>query len=250
MLSQSLLIEGRGRYNCSKLAGVLPGSPDCLSCNATNPNCAPHVLPVTPGKTYRLRIASVASLSSLNFILEVRNLNISELNKKFLVFCEAVAASSSNHNQLMSLRQLKFMLIFLTIIHVHPHLVISTCVYTYVYCVGLSFCISKWLQNPRLSARLHHQSKYLKTYGRVATHNLSLMSRNLNVHIQNFNSVQWFHWDFDHIKSYFYCSDSATWSFVVDWVITEGLHTITTITLNLSLSPVTHTRLFTQFSCI
>lgn len=187
MLSQSLLIEGRGRYNCSKLAGVLPGSPDCLSCNATNPKCAPHVLPVTPGKTYRLRIASVASLSSLNFILEVRILNFSELNNKTLVFCEAVAVTSSNHNHLKSLGQLKFMLTFLTLIHVQPHLEISTCVYTYMYCRGLRFCNSKWLQIPRLSARLHHQSKYLETHGRVVTHNLSLMPRNLNVHIQNFS---------------------------------------------------------------
>lgn len=66
---QSLLIQGRGRYNCSELPAS--SSPDRLSCNTTNPNCSPHVLPVTPGKTYRLRISSVASLSSLNFILEV-----------------------------------------------------------------------------------------------------------------------------------------------------------------------------------
>lgn len=66
---QSLLIQGRGRYNCSDLPAS--SSPDCLSCNTTNPKCSAHVLPVTPGKTYRLRIGSVASLSSLNFILEV-----------------------------------------------------------------------------------------------------------------------------------------------------------------------------------
>jgi L-ascorbate oxidase len=68
---QSLLINGRGKYNCSSIANVLSTSPDCLTCNATSPNCAPFVLPVIHGNTYRLRIANVASLSSLNFILEV-----------------------------------------------------------------------------------------------------------------------------------------------------------------------------------
>jgi len=70
---QSLLIEGRGLYNCSVLSAT--ATPDSLTCNLTNPKCAPHVIPVTPGKTYRLRIGSVASLSSLNFILEVSALS-------------------------------------------------------------------------------------------------------------------------------------------------------------------------------
>ncbi|KAG0619154.1 hypothetical protein M758_4G120900 [Ceratodon purpureus] len=69
---QSLLIEGRGECNCSLLpeASATP-APGCLTCNATSPKCASHVIPVSPRETYRLRIASVASLSSLNFILEV-----------------------------------------------------------------------------------------------------------------------------------------------------------------------------------
>lgn len=69
---QSLLIEGRGAYNCSLVPqGAVAGSGDAVSCNATRPQCAPYVLSVVPGKTYRLRIASAASLSSLNFVLEV-----------------------------------------------------------------------------------------------------------------------------------------------------------------------------------
>jgi L-ascorbate oxidase len=67
---QSLLIQGRGRYNCSLLPQLVPPTPGSLTCNASSPRCTPHAIPVTPGKTYRLRIASVASLSSLNFILE------------------------------------------------------------------------------------------------------------------------------------------------------------------------------------
>ncbi|KAJ7520874.1 hypothetical protein O6H91_19G027100 [Diphasiastrum complanatum] len=76
---QSLLIEGRGRYNCSLVpSGSVAGSGDCVSCNSSNPQCQPYILPVEPGKTYRLRIASVASLSSLNFILEGHNMTIVE----------------------------------------------------------------------------------------------------------------------------------------------------------------------------
>lgn len=61
---QSLLINGRGRYNCSAMA------PDA-ACNATHPECAAQVFAVVPGRTYRFRIASVTSLSALNFEIEV-----------------------------------------------------------------------------------------------------------------------------------------------------------------------------------
>lgn len=64
-LMQSLLIEGRGRYDCSTIAGR------GLPCEQTAPECAPLVLPVEFNKTYRLRIASVASLAPLNIQLEV-----------------------------------------------------------------------------------------------------------------------------------------------------------------------------------
>ncbi|KAK8930504.1 hypothetical protein KSP39_PZI016620 [Platanthera zijinensis] len=68
---QSLLINGRGRYNCS-----LAGGTDV--CNATNPGCSPFVLTMVPGNTYRLRIASVASLSALNLEIEGHNMTIVE----------------------------------------------------------------------------------------------------------------------------------------------------------------------------
>jgi len=62
---QSLLINGRGRFaNCSAMAAG--------ACNAAHPECAPQVFAVVPGKTYRFRIASVTSLSALNFEIEVR----------------------------------------------------------------------------------------------------------------------------------------------------------------------------------
>lgn len=66
---QSLLLEGRGRYNCSNVPEYKPAG---LSCNQSDERCAPHVWSVERGKTYRLRLASVASLSSLNFKIEVK----------------------------------------------------------------------------------------------------------------------------------------------------------------------------------
>ncbi|GFZ18584.1 cupredoxin superfamily protein [Actinidia rufa] len=54
---QSLLIHGKGSFNC-----FTPGIQSGL-CNATKLECPPYVLTVVPGKTYRLRIASLTALS-------------------------------------------------------------------------------------------------------------------------------------------------------------------------------------------
>lgn len=75
--SQSLLIEGRGQYNCSAVSGG-------KSCNATNPQCAPHILPVKSGKTYRLRIASVASLAALNFLVQGHKMTVVEADGHYV----------------------------------------------------------------------------------------------------------------------------------------------------------------------
>lgn len=92
---QSLLIEGRGKYNCSLLPESTASPPGCLTCNASSPWCAPHVIPVTPGETYRLRIASVASLSTLNFILEVSTSPLRNL-KRYLTSFEVVHNSGAH----------------------------------------------------------------------------------------------------------------------------------------------------------
>lgn len=67
---QSLLIQGKGRFNCS--------TPELEAglCNTTSPECSPHVMTVVPGKTYRLRIGSVTSLSALSFEIEGHNMTI------------------------------------------------------------------------------------------------------------------------------------------------------------------------------
>ncbi|KAH9295256.1 hypothetical protein KI387_038844 [Taxus chinensis] len=72
---QSLLIEGRGKYNCSATS---------RSCNATNTQCSPYILPVKPGNTYRLRIASVASLSALNFLIQGHKMTVVEADGHYV----------------------------------------------------------------------------------------------------------------------------------------------------------------------
>ncbi|GLJ51157.1 hypothetical protein SUGI_1088830 [Cryptomeria japonica] len=72
---QSLLIEGRGQYNCSTTS---------RSCNATNKQCSPYVLPVRSGNTYRLRIASVASLSAINFVIQGHKMNVVEADGHYV----------------------------------------------------------------------------------------------------------------------------------------------------------------------
>ncbi|XP_066392409.1 L-ascorbate oxidase-like [Miscanthus floridulus] len=80
---QSLLINGRGRFvNCSTMA--------VGACNATLPESAAPVFAVVPGKTYRFRIASMTSLSALNFEIEDRNAG--------LIGCPAPAVHSGSRS--------------------------------------------------------------------------------------------------------------------------------------------------------
>lgn len=67
---QSLLINGRGQYNCS-LAAKFSNSSISQCKFEGNEKCSPQVLKVRPNKTYRLRIASTTALASLNLAIEV-----------------------------------------------------------------------------------------------------------------------------------------------------------------------------------
>ncbi|RDY08254.1 L-ascorbate oxidase, partial [Mucuna pruriens] len=65
---QSLLINGRGQYNCSMAANLINTSlPQCKFRGSEQ--CAPQILHVHPNKTYRIRIASTTSLASLNLAI-------------------------------------------------------------------------------------------------------------------------------------------------------------------------------------
>ncbi|ERN19800.1 hypothetical protein AMTR_s00064p00148730 [Amborella trichopoda] len=87
---QSLLIEGKGRHNCSLKAYEEDKNkdPDLVPttlCPKNNKSeCAPHVLQVEPNKTYRLRIASVTSLASLNFAFGNHKLVLVEADGSYI----------------------------------------------------------------------------------------------------------------------------------------------------------------------
>ncbi|KAJ3677320.1 hypothetical protein LUZ60_003044 [Juncus effusus] len=72
----SLLINGRGKFDCS-----MAGSG---TCNVTNPDCAPYMITVVPNKTYLLRIASITSLSALNFEIEGHSLTVVEADSHYV----------------------------------------------------------------------------------------------------------------------------------------------------------------------
>ncbi|CAI0397288.1 unnamed protein product [Linum tenue] len=74
--SQSLLMNGRGQYNCS-LASRYNES-------ATLPQCAPNVLSVFPNRTYRLRIASTTSLASLNLAIGNHKMYVVEADGNYV----------------------------------------------------------------------------------------------------------------------------------------------------------------------
>lgn len=67
---QSLLMNGRGQYNCSLAAQYSNSSSTQCKFKETE-QCAPQILSVQPNKTYRLRLASTTALASLN--LEIGN---------------------------------------------------------------------------------------------------------------------------------------------------------------------------------
>ncbi|KAL6180600.1 hypothetical protein ACLB2K_047261 [Fragaria x ananassa] len=66
---QSLLMNGRGQYNCS-IAGGAQYSSNSTKCSlGGGEQCAPKILHVLPNKIYRLRIASTTALASLNLAI-------------------------------------------------------------------------------------------------------------------------------------------------------------------------------------
>ncbi|KAK6164046.1 hypothetical protein DH2020_000910 [Rehmannia glutinosa] len=65
---QTLLINGRGQFNCSLAAHVSNSSASPCKLRG-NEQYAPHILRVHPNKTYRLRIASTTALASLNLAI-------------------------------------------------------------------------------------------------------------------------------------------------------------------------------------
>lgn len=68
---QTLLINGRGQFNCSLAAHFINSSATPCKLRG-NEQYAPSILKVQPNKTYRLRIASSTALASLNLAIGVQ----------------------------------------------------------------------------------------------------------------------------------------------------------------------------------
>ncbi|GAU19752.1 hypothetical protein TSUD_78780 [Trifolium subterraneum] len=76
---QSLLIHGKGRFNCSLSPSSAAGV-----CNSTNPECSPFVQTIVSGKTYRIRVASLTALSALSFEIEGHNMTVVEADGHYV----------------------------------------------------------------------------------------------------------------------------------------------------------------------
>ncbi|CAI8597712.1 unnamed protein product [Vicia faba] len=80
---QSLLINGRGQFNCSLAAKYV--NTTLPQCNFKGgEECAPQILHVEPKKTYRIRIASTTSLASLNLAISNHKLIVVETDGNYV----------------------------------------------------------------------------------------------------------------------------------------------------------------------
>ncbi|KAJ1378977.1 Multicopper oxidase, type 1 [Sesbania bispinosa] len=80
---QTLLINGRGQFNCSLAAKFINTTlPQCEFKGGEE--CAPQILHVEPNKTYRIRIASTTSLASLNLAISNHKLVVVEADGNYV----------------------------------------------------------------------------------------------------------------------------------------------------------------------
>ncbi|KAJ8766794.1 hypothetical protein K2173_008348 [Erythroxylum novogranatense] len=80
---QSLLINGRGQYNCSLAAAFSNSSTKQCELRGNEP-CAPQILHLLPNKTYRLRIASTTALASLNLAISNHKMIVVEADGNYV----------------------------------------------------------------------------------------------------------------------------------------------------------------------
>ncbi|KAF5930217.1 hypothetical protein HYC85_031090 [Camellia sinensis] len=80
---QTLLMNGRGQYNCS-LAAHYSNSSSSQCMFRGNEQCAPQILRVRPNKIYRLRVTSSTSLASLNLQISNHKMVLVEADGNYL----------------------------------------------------------------------------------------------------------------------------------------------------------------------
>ncbi|KAH9607325.1 hypothetical protein KSS87_018871 [Heliosperma pusillum] len=80
---QTLLVNGRGQYNCSLAPNMANSS--AAECKLRgNEQCAPQILRVDLNKTYRLRLASTTSLASLNLAIGNHKMTVVEADGNYV----------------------------------------------------------------------------------------------------------------------------------------------------------------------
>lgn len=102
---KSILINGRGQFNCS-LAAQFSNATAQFS-NTSLPmckfkkgdQCAPQRLHVEPNKTYRIRLASTTGLASLNFAVQVRKVSKKNFAVQVLIIFICFTLKSSFKNK-------------------------------------------------------------------------------------------------------------------------------------------------------
>ncbi|XP_010520486.1 PREDICTED: L-ascorbate oxidase-like [Tarenaya hassleriana] len=80
---QSILINGRGQFNCSIAAQFSENTKKQCTFRGGD-QCAPRILRVEPNKTYRLRIASTTALASLNLVVQGHKLVVVEADGNYV----------------------------------------------------------------------------------------------------------------------------------------------------------------------
>ncbi|WCJ41507.1 L-ascorbate oxidase [Euphorbia peplus] len=79
----SLLLNGRGQYNCSLAAKYMKNTKG--ECNFKgNEVCAPSIMKVQPNKVYRLRIASTTALASIHLAIEGHKMVVVEADGNYV----------------------------------------------------------------------------------------------------------------------------------------------------------------------
>ncbi|XP_010420960.1 PREDICTED: L-ascorbate oxidase [Camelina sativa] len=82
--AQSILINGRGQFNCS-LAAQFSNSTSLPMCTfKEGDQCAPQKLHVEPNKTYRIRLSSTTALASLNLAVQGHKLVVVEADGNYV----------------------------------------------------------------------------------------------------------------------------------------------------------------------
>ncbi|CAH8271794.1 unnamed protein product [Arabidopsis lyrata] len=81
---KSLLINGKGQFNCSQAAHLTKKDDQCTFKGKDEDQCASHTLRVEPNRVYRLRIASTTALASLNLAVQEHELEVVEADGNYV----------------------------------------------------------------------------------------------------------------------------------------------------------------------